>query len=269
MWAKVGNRRANFNLAGEAGVARLAMRKLTRNWNTVTFFLIHVFKTWKKISYTDAKETNINENARFIVKSHIFRLAHREDFNKKGAKNSRKHKDYIYGEVESTAILIWTGFFFHRGVSTIIKRFYEKYSGSITETFWLVSAIWVWLPVCKRPRLRCESCSNIRKLWKTNSLAGFRKLYLLLTWKNVKFLTDWIALMAMITIFPRNFLATICRRGKGSSRRVKMSTRFRRENKRGTVKSWKSFAKALWFLQTMKIRKCVLKGVCSLETKEK
>lgn len=64
--------------------------------------------------------------------------------------------------------------------------------------------------------------------------------------------------MAMIMIFPRNFLAAIVPRRKGSLLRVKMSIRFRRENKRGTVKSWKSFAKALWFLQTARIRKCVL-----------
>ena len=90
MRAKVGDKRANFNLVGvgaggarEAGVARLVMRKLTRKWNEIPKNIYSKFG--KLYPYNDAKETTINENDRFIDNSCIFRLAHRKDrknFNK-------------------------------------------------------------------------------------------------------------------------------------------------------------------------------------------
>lgn len=109
------------------------------------------------------------------------------------------------------------------------------------------SAIWLQLPFCEwiipwACEVLHQAYSN-SELWETSFLGGFKKLFLPLTWKNVKFSTSWTAHMAITTSFRKNFQVRIALRGRGSLPRVKMSTRFRRENRQEAVKIMKILPK--------------------------
>lgn len=74
------------------------------------------------------------------------------------------------------------------------------------------------------------------KRWKTICLAGFKKLFSLPTWKNVKFSTSWMAHTGLTTTFRQNFPVVTALWGKESSVRVRVRTApFQWENRPGVL----------------------------------